>query len=115
MKKLLLLPILLCCAVTAHAAAYTVNNASLTVYAQTTSESNEAHMIESSIGIYNGVSHPSCRNRIHILLEDVDLYAKALTASIAGKQVNVLYVDGAIGKYIAGHVGSLTCKAVSIW
>lgn len=115
MKKLLFSIVLFFLASAAYATAYTVNNTSLTLYAQTTSESNQAHMVESSVGIYNGGSHSSCGNKIYILLEDVDLYAKALATSIAGKKVNVMYVDGSLGQYIAGHVGSLTCKVVSIW
>ena len=97
----------------AHATAYQVDNTKLYIYAQSDTES-DAHLVRSSVGIYQGGEHPQCGNRAYIDFKDKDLFATALAASISGKSVNFFYEDAAPSKTIAGHT-TTTCRIYSIW
>ena len=101
------------CAENASASMYEVNNAQLSVFAQSSTEST-AHLISSSVGIYNNGPHPWCGNRAYILFSDKELFATALAASISAKAVNFYYEDAAEVRGAAGHIG-FGCKVVSIW
>lgn len=115
MKKVFIFGVILFCTWTAKASAamYIVSNTQLTVYAQSSTEST-AHLISSSVGIYNNGPHPWCGNRAYILFSDKELFATALAASLSGKIVNFFYEDAAESKTALGHI-AFGCKVVSIW
>ena len=98
---------------TAQASTYVVLGTTLSIYAQSTTEST-AHLIQSSKGIYNNGPHPWCVNRAYIDLSDRALLAAALAASYSGKSVNFIYEDAAAVKTIAGHT-TTNCKVISIF
>lgn len=100
-------------AVNVSATMYRVDNAQLSIFAQSSTEST-AHLISSSVGMYNNGPHPWCGNRAYILLSDKELFATALAASLSGKAVNFYYEDAAENKSAAGHI-AFGCKVVSIW
>lgn len=116
MKKLAFIASLTACFVltNVHATEYVVMNTTLKVYAQSRAEST-AHMVQSSVGIYNGGLHPVCSNRAYIDIDDRELFATALKLSESQMLVGIIYEDAAAGRHIAGHVSNLPCKILSIF
>ncbi len=98
---------------TSKATTYEVYGTKLTVYSQSTAES-EANLARSSKGIYNGGEHPWCGNRFYIDFSDKDLFDRALLAEITGEAVNIMYEDDAPERFINGHI-QFGCKLLSIW
>lgn len=97
----------------ATAETYLVYDTKLYVYAQSPADS-QAHLVRSSVGIYQEGEHPSCGNRAYINFADKEIFAMALAASLANKSVNFMYEDDAENKQITGHTMS-TCRISSIW
>ena len=116
-NKLIFMTILMsaisCLSMNAAAETYMVENTKLYIYAQSPTDS-QAHLIRSSVGIYQGGDHPWCGNRAYINFSDKELFATALAASLTGKSVNFMYEDAAASKEIVGHVIS-KCRVFTIW
>jgi hypothetical protein len=74
----------------------------------------QAHSIEVSIGIKNGLPHPYCNEKIYIPFSEKELFAVALAAKTLKRSVNIIYEDNATPMKVVNH-DSLTCKVVAIW
>lgn len=97
-----------------YATAYVVWGTSVSLYAQS-QVYGSGHMVQASKGILNNTTHPWCGNRMYIDTTDKALFAVASGAWLSGKVVNIIYDDAAPGVTIAGHIGGLQCRIMSIF
>lgn len=96
-----------------HAERIVIWNAPIHLIASSKTE-YQAHVIESSIGIKDSASHPTCGNGMYIPFAEKELFSVALTAKVLKRSVNIIYEDNAEPKDVLNRLG-LTCKAINIW
>lgn len=121
MKRIIGLVALLSVSQLASATGYYVYNTQIRIYAGSKSDGNntaigdQAQLIGSSVGIYQGGNHPWCGDRAYILPEDKELYAAALAAAVSKTPVNFLYDDASPPRHAPGHIAGFRCKVISIF
>lgn len=98
----------------AQAATYSVYDTYLTVFAQSATGSG-ASFVASSVPVYSGQAHPVCGNNLYIRFDDKELFSVALSATMNGKPVRLMYDDAAPYVTIGGHGGHWNCRIISMW
>jgi len=113
MKKIIFIVLLIFSSIT-HATSFYVSNTKISVYAQSLTGGSTAHLIRSSVPIYNGGAHPWCGDRAYIDINDKELLSMAMAAWVSGKLIHFQYEDAAPQKVAQGHT-TTTCKVLNIF
>ena len=108
MKRLIILAMLL---IGTHSQAQVVFNAEITrVYTQSKA-GNDAHLVQ-----FNATLPEQCNiNRLHIVMEDSELYSAVLANSLANNKVSIVYTTTAAPVTVSGHVANHTCQLISVF
>ncbi|TDF42314.1 hypothetical protein EYS14_05670 [Alteromonadaceae bacterium M269] len=108
MKQLMILAMIL---IATHSQAAALFNVEITrVYTQSKSGS-DAHLVQ-----VNTTLPEQCNaNRLHIVMEDSELYSAILANSLANNRVSIIYVTDATPVNVAGHLANHTCHLISVF